>query len=98
MACYLKWLPKAEADLNQALAYIRADNPTAAASLGYSIIDRVELLKDFPEMGRPVPRLNNPAMREIIYRNYRIVYRFSATEKRVDIVRIWHAGRGNPEL
>ena len=51
MAFILTWLPKAQKDLSQALAYIRADNPAAAVAVGYSIIERIELLKDFPEIG-----------------------------------------------
>jgi plasmid stabilization system protein ParE len=98
MAVRLKWLPKAEADLHQALAYIRTDNPEAAARLGAAILERVERLRDFPENGRVVPRQENPAIREIIFRNFRIVYRFSPQGSTVEIVRIWHGARGTPDL
>jgi plasmid stabilization system protein ParE len=32
-------------------------------------------LGQFPEIGRVVPEYNKPEIRELIYRNYRIVYR-----------------------
>jgi toxin ParE1/3/4 len=98
MAARLTWLPLAEADLRDSLTYIAADNPSAAAAFGASIIDRIALLGDFPEMGRVIPELFQPDIREIVHRNYRIVYRFSAKNSKIEIVRIWHAARGTPEL
>ena len=35
-------------------------------------------------------------MREIIFRNYRIVYRM--TPEQVQVLRFWHAARGTPEI
>jgi len=38
------------------------------------IFAKVELLLTFPEMGRVVPELGRPTVREVFYRHYRIVY------------------------
>jgi plasmid stabilization system protein ParE len=57
-----------------------------------------EQLADFPESGRVVPEFDDPNIREVIRRPCRIVYRVKSREQTVEIVRIWHAARGIPEL
>ena len=39
------------------------------------IIEAVEKLKDFPEIGRIVDEADNPNVRELIFQNFRIIYR-----------------------
>ncbi len=58
----------------------------------------VEHLTDLPESGCVVPEFNDPAIREIIRRPCRIVYRVKHPEDIVEIARVWHAARGIPEL
>jgi plasmid stabilization system protein ParE len=55
--------------------YIAGDDPERAASFVEEIIAQVEtLLPDNPRMGRMVPEVSRPDIREIIFRRYRIVY------------------------
>jgi plasmid stabilization system protein ParE len=49
-------------------------------------------------MGRVVPEYHASQIREIIIRSYRIIYRIDHEKKLVEIARVWHAGRGTPEL
>jgi plasmid stabilization system protein ParE len=37
-------------------------------------------------------------LREIVFRSYRIFYDVSEESIRVDILHVWHAARGEPEL
>ena len=54
--------------------YIAGDDPERAASFVDEIIDQVEtLLPGNPLMGRMVPEVSRPEVREIIFRRYRIV-------------------------
>jgi plasmid stabilization system protein ParE len=46
--------PEAEQDLDEIVAYIAKDNPAAAEKFGIRLIERVELLKSFPRLGRVV--------------------------------------------
>jgi plasmid stabilization system protein ParE len=55
--------------------YIADDNPSAANKWVDSVFEKVEMLKGNPQMGRVVPELNVPSIREIIFGNYRIIYR-----------------------
>ena len=55
--------------------YIAGDDPDRAVSFVDEIIGRVEtLLPDNPRMGRMVPEISRPGIREIIFERYRIVY------------------------
>ena len=53
-------------------------------------------LSTFPERGRIVPELGLPEVREIIFRSYRGVYRIVPGQ--AQILRSWHAARGEPEI
>ncbi len=36
--------------------------------------------------------------REVIFKPYRIIYRVKEAERVIEVVRVWHAARGHPEL
>ncbi len=55
------------------------------------IFERIELLRDHPDMGRVVPEFGQPFLRELIHPPFRIVYR--REPKRVRVVRIWRSER-----
>ena len=41
------------------------------------ILESIETNRTFPHIGRIVPEYNDPQLREILFRNYRIVYKLS---------------------
>jgi plasmid stabilization system protein ParE len=98
MAVRIIWSPLAEQDFKSAIAYIRKDNFNVAEAWRKSMLAEVELLSGFPELGRIVPQQKDTSLREIIYRPYRIVYRYAHTGDTVQIIRVWHAARGEPEM
>lgn len=49
----VRWTQKALDNLEDAVAYIAADNPTAASGVAQKIWDTAQLLVDQPGMGRP---------------------------------------------
>ena len=55
--------------------YIYSDNPTAANKWIDDIFENVLILQTSPKMGRKVPEINRKEIREIIWGNYRIIYR-----------------------
>ncbi len=55
---------------------------------GNSIFSKVEQLKSSPEIGRIVPEIRNDQFRELIYGNYRIIYRIE--KKQISILTIRH--------
>ena len=92
------WTLRSREDLRDIATFIAKDNPAAALKLGDLIFARVDTLEKFPEIGRIVPERNQPKLREIIVKNYRIVYRLRQKEKILEIVRVWHGARGEPEI
>ncbi|MFZ4695307.1 MAG: type II toxin-antitoxin system RelE/ParE family toxin [Verrucomicrobiia bacterium] len=98
MAFRLSWSLKAVEDLAEIRAFIAEDNPPAAQKTVEDIVRRVGLLVRFPEMGRVVPEFALHELRELVVKPYRIVYRLKAGEGSIEIVRAWHAARGQPEV
>ncbi|MFZ4396137.1 MAG: type II toxin-antitoxin system RelE/ParE family toxin [Kiritimatiellia bacterium] len=98
MACRLMWSPAARLDLRELFVYIAEDDPAVAAKFIRSLFHAVERLPSFPESGRIVPEFHDPEIREVIRRPCRIVYRIKDGSGLIEIVRVWHAARGFPEL
>ena len=82
------WSPLAVDRASAIAEYIARDNPTAAENWVNAVFNHVEQLKKFPESGRIVPEIKSTLFRELIYGNYRIIYRIE--EKRVCILTIRH--------
>jgi toxin ParE1/3/4 len=98
MAYRLIWAPSARLDLRELASYIAEYRPRASASFVKNVFRMVENLSDFPKSGRVVPEFNDPSIREVIRKPCRIVYRVKPKEHIVEIVRVWHAARGIPQL
>ncbi len=77
--------------MNEIIDYIAQDSLEYALSFYEHVREKVENLILFPKMGRVVPELDEPNIRELILRNYRIIYRIS--EKKIQIVRLFHGSR-----
>lgn len=70
----IHWTKEALVNLQQIEDYIAEDNPDAAYNLVDKIVFLVKDLKNFPDKGRVVPELSIDQIREVLYKNYRIVY------------------------
>lgn len=98
MAFKLIWSPTARFDLKDIAAFIAEDSVSAAERFVRSLFQTVERLADFPESGRIVPEFGDPAIREVIRKPCRIVYRVDTRKHIVEIARVWHAARGAPDI
>lgn len=61
-------------------------------------MSNVDVLAQFPPIGRVVPEENDDPIRELILRPYRIIYKVLAEKQMVAIARVWHGARGEPEI
>jgi toxin ParE1/3/4 len=82
------WSPLAVDRVSEIAGYIAQDNPVAAESWINTVFKKVEDLKAFPERGRIVPETDSKTIRELIYGNYRIIYRLE--EKRLSVLTVRH--------
>ena len=69
------WSPLAIDRTTEIAEYIAQDNPSAAMIWVETLFDKVEILKSSPKSGRVVPESNRDDIRELIYGNYRLIYR-----------------------
>ena len=82
------WSPLAVDRASEIADYIAQDKPSAAAKWIDSVFSKVEQLKSSPEIGRILPEINDSQFRELIYGNYRIIYRIET--KQISILTIRH--------
>ncbi len=82
------WSPLAIDRISEIAEYIALDNPVAAEKWVDDIFDSVKQLKLFPNSGRMIPELQLENFREIIFGNYRIIYRVD--ENQVSILTVRH--------
>jgi len=98
MARKIIWSPGARDDLHNLVRAIAADNPELAEQFAYRLMQQTDKLQDFPEIGRQVPEKRDPNLREIIVTPYRVIYRLRPRQQVVEIVRVWHGARGEPQV
>ncbi len=85
------WTEPAVDDLEAIHNYIEKDSEIYAISFIEKIFDAIDKLADFPKIGRKVPEANNPDVREILFQNYRIIYRIHHDS--IQIIAVIHGSR-----
>jgi addiction module RelE/StbE family toxin len=88
----IKWTHEALEQLTEIEDFIAKDSPERAAVFVDQLIGHAEdSLPDNPRMGRTVPEIANPDIRELIFKKYRIVYRL--TENHIEILTVFEGHR-----
>jgi toxin ParE1/3/4 len=79
-------------DLEQILSFYEDQGVSEVGErLVSELIEKIEHLREHPEMGRVVPEFETPRLRELIHSPFRIVYRRDA--KIVRVIRVWRSER-----
>lgn len=72
------WAQEALEQLIKIEDFISKDNPERAARFVDEIVDHAEaVLPGDPRIGRTVPEISNPEIRELLFKKYRIVYQIN---------------------
>ena len=87
----IKWTDPAIESLRNLHGYIAKDSEVYASSFVERIILAVEKLANFPRLGRVVPEADEETIRELLYQNYRIIYRIKG--ERVEILTVIQGSR-----
>lgn len=82
-------------DLREIYHYVAQDNSEVAYRLRANLLEQVKLVSTFSQAGRMVPEFGSPAIRELIRKPYRIIYRIKENHQ-IYVLRFWHAARGEP--
>ncbi len=85
------WTKTAWRDLEEIADYIARDSRHYAAAFVREVRDAARSLTQFSERGRMVPEFGSLAVREILVRNYRLVY--SVMDPSVYVLGFVHAAR-----
>ena len=85
------WTESSNSDLIDIKEYISRDSEFQAELLVEAIFTKVQILSKFPEIGKAVPELPGTGYRELLFKRYRIIYRFSHSD--IFILSIHHSAR-----
>jgi len=84
------WTREAVRWLEEIHDYIAAERPTAAHGVVAGIYNKVQLLRDHPQLGQRYEPIIDREVRVILYGHYRIAY-LVRSEDRIEILGVFHA-------
>jgi plasmid stabilization system protein ParE len=87
----IRWSNSAWLDLEEIADFIAKDSRFYAAAVVREIRDASRGLLKFAKRGRIVPELDDPAIREIFIREFRLIYKISPNY--IDILALIHFSR-----
>jgi plasmid stabilization system protein ParE len=91
---HVRFTEQAQSELDAIIEYYERVGATSFAEVfEKKVIEKVRPLERFPRMGRVVPEIKDEAIREVIYRNYRLVYVVDADDENVEVLTIFHSSR-----
>ena len=88
----LRWEAEASRQYRDSLTYIAAQNPVAAENLATEIERKLELLVQFPEIGRKGRVVRTREL--VVHPNYIVIY--AARKHTIDLIRFVHARQRYP--
>lgn len=85
------WSNKSLADIENIFNYIKQDNNKKAKEFILEIREKINLLKDFPEIGKASLLFdeNNNIREFVMHKNYLVSYR--VLEKEIQVLQVWQA-------
>ncbi len=84
-------------DLARLRKFIAIHNPKAAKQIAKEIKTAISQLKQFPEIGLPVPRSPDPEMMRDLYIG-KYLARYLVSNNHIFILRIWHGKEEGKDL
>lgn len=87
----VRWSQQAADDLEAIHTYIARDSVPYAATMTERILQAIDRLEQFPELGHMVPEFERPDLRELLVGSYRVVYHLD--RQTVGLVTIVHGAR-----
>ncbi len=85
------WTKESLEKLSVIEEFIGTDSPERAEAFVDYLITKGESISENPKIGRIVPEIANPNIRELIVKKYRIVYKTS--EEKVEILTVFEGHR-----
>lgn len=83
----INWTRQAVEDIYEISEYFRLHSEKYAEHLTNKFFEKSEYIASYPQMGRMIPEFDRIELRELIYKNYRIIYQIISSE-RIDIIAV----------
>lgn len=83
----VEWSDHALGQAEEIFAYIVRDRLNVAVDIAHGLFDTTDRLGEMPEMGSPWPPADDPNVRFILFKSYRILYRVEADRVFISSVR-----------
>ena len=84
------------ADLADILSWSWSEHPETTERFASSLLNHVDLLKNFPRMGAVVKKY--PGVRCLSHSPLKIFYRLNEQGRTVEVLHFWHGSRQSPKL
>ena len=85
----IKYSPESIDDLTRVVEFIENKNPYAVRRIAIDLQEGVDRLKQFPEIGLPVLKANDPEkIRDLYIKDYTV--RYLINEDIIYVLRVWH--------
>lgn len=91
MDYHIRWSPEALEDIESIARFIARDSAFYAGAVVSKLLSTARRLPEAPRLGRAVPELGDPDIRERLVYSYRMVYRIFGDE--IVIVAVMHGKR-----
>ena len=91
MARGLAWSPEAVEDIEAIASFIERDSAWYARAVASKLVETAESIPQFPELGRVVPEIGDPSIRERFVYSYRVIYRVEP--ERILVAAVIHGSR-----
>jgi len=92
----IEWTPSAVSDVKSLRDFIGRDSVSYAGRFVQRIIEAIENTPAYPMMGRKVPEALDDNIREILFHEYRIMYRVETS--RILVLMVIHGSRDLAEM
>ena len=89
----VRWSSQARKDLKAISDYYREVSLSYAERFEEQMFEATRRLEVFPRSGRVIPESEDEQLREVIYREYRIMYHVDVDETEVLILTVLHSSR-----
>ena len=88
----INWTFQALEDLSDIANFLAKNSERYATRIVNLILEKVDLLATFPQLGRVVPESNIKSIRELIIKNYRVIYAIH-DKKSINILAVRHSSK-----
>ena len=76
----------ASIDLHNIFIYISTDSIVNAKRFVRLLKNHIKSLKEFPEKGRPIAPEKIPTLRQVLFKNYKIIYTYDADKITIHVI------------